>query len=310
MAKAQRIEGIECEGSAALGIKLALTERFDEMCTFRRAALDWKDPEGVHSMRVASRRLRSALRDFTPYVNKRGFNPVLRQMKSVADALGEVRDQDVAILELETLASHTQAKVSSALLALIETRKELRHAARAKLKSTLSKDQLKQLKTDFEAAVARVTVSRGHNGADITYIHMAGTIIRDRLNELVSRSDSLYAPLDVEPLHEMRIAVKRLRYAIELFQGCLSHVMPFVKNLANLQSALGSVHDCDVWIESFGKHTIEAKKLEQQEQVESFVWLLNHFAEVRNKHLSESLTRWGEWESEKLSSKLRDSLNP
>ena len=80
---------------------MVLATRFQEMQGFHDAALDFSDPEGVHSMRVASRRLRSALRDFMPYIRRRDLTSLLKQTKSIAAALGEVRDQDVAIEALE-----------------------------------------------------------------------------------------------------------------------------------------------------------------------------------------------------------------
>src|ERR1044071_902153 len=119
MAKAKRIRGMKCHGPAAVGIKQVLVTRFAELQSFHDAALDWSDPEGVHSMRVASRRLRSALRDFMPYVRKRGLTSVQKRLKSVADALGEVRDLDVAIMALEKLASNAPGEVSPAVKRLI-----------------------------------------------------------------------------------------------------------------------------------------------------------------------------------------------
>jgi CHAD domain-containing protein len=106
MAKAKRIKGIKCKSVASAGMKLVLVTRFEELYGFHEAALDWSDPEGVHSMRVASRRLRSALRDFTPYLRKRALSGVLKELKDIADALGEVRDQDVAIMALERIVNH------------------------------------------------------------------------------------------------------------------------------------------------------------------------------------------------------------
>src|SRR3982750_3899622 len=120
MAKAKRIKGIDCNREAAAGMKLVLVTRFGELYEFREAALDWTDPEGVHSMRVASRRLRSALRDFMPYLRKRPLASVLKQLRGLADALGEVRDQDVAIQALEEIASHAPADMSPRLTQFIE----------------------------------------------------------------------------------------------------------------------------------------------------------------------------------------------
>ena len=123
------------------------------MVALRKAALDWSDPEGVHSMRVASRRLRSVLRDFAPYLRKRGLTASVKEIKSIADALGEVRDQDVAITALEKTATQARAEVSAALKEFIVSRMETRDQARQKLKSILRGSQLKQLEADFTAAV-------------------------------------------------------------------------------------------------------------------------------------------------------------
>src|SRR5829696_8612819 len=101
MAKAKRIRGLRSDMPATAGIRLVLISRLGEMQGWRDAALDWTDPEGVHSMRVASRRLRSILRDVTPYVHKRRLSGATKQLKKIAGALGEVRDHDVALIALE-----------------------------------------------------------------------------------------------------------------------------------------------------------------------------------------------------------------
>src|SRR6267142_4130494 len=103
MAKPRRIKGIDCNAAATIGVRLVLIKRFEEMSKFRSAALNWEDSEGVHSMRVASRRLRSALRDFMLYLRRRGLTSQLDHIKRIASTLGAVRDQDVAISALEGL---------------------------------------------------------------------------------------------------------------------------------------------------------------------------------------------------------------
>src|SRR5262245_18557659 len=106
MEEAKRVRGINCDAAAAAGIKLVLVTRFKELYEFHEAALNWTDPEGVQSMRVASRRLRSALRDFMSYLRNRGLTSIQKELRRLADALGEVRDQDVAIMALEKIATH------------------------------------------------------------------------------------------------------------------------------------------------------------------------------------------------------------
>jgi CHAD domain-containing protein len=314
MAKARKIKGIDCNGAAGDGIKLVLEGRFSEMSKLRDAALNWKDPEGVHSMRVASRRLRSALRDFTPYLRKRGLTPSLRQIKQIADALGDVRDQDVAIDALEKLKSAAPHGVSVVIGELISIREVARNKARQELKAAIGKAHLKQLTRTFAEAVdaaAKPKAQRGQAQSGPTYVEMARSIILDRLKELEKLSNSLYRPLKVEPLHDMRIAAKRLRYAIELFRECWGDdIAPFATEAARLQTSLGDLHDCDAWIESFGQHILESKKKNEQNQNDEFSWLLNYFIHCRNGNFDDAFDIWREWEGRGMSDMLRQVLSP
>ncbi|HEV8428065.1 MAG TPA: CHAD domain-containing protein [Pyrinomonadaceae bacterium] len=313
MAKAKRIKGIECNSEAPAGMKLVLVTRFGELSDFRNAALDWTDPEGVHSMRVASRRLRSALRDFMPYLRKRRLASVLKPLRDIADALGEVRDQDVAIMALEKLQTHVAVEVSSLLQQLIDARKEIRDEARKELETMLEDSQLKQLELSFIAGVDEATTeatARTPSPLLISFRKMSRAIILDRLKELEKLSNGLFRPFEVEDLHDMRIAAKRLRYAIELFQQCWGRSMAtYAKRTARLQTALGDVHDCDVWIESFGTEINGARKQKQDENLKAFVWLLSHFVKLRTKHVRKAFELWRDWEAQDTSGKLRTLLN-
>lgn len=265
-------------------------------------------------MRVASRRLRSATTDFMPYLNKRGLNSSLKSIRSIADALGEVRDQDVAIMALEKLSSESPEEVGATLQELIDARKKVRRKARHELKQIMVRPELKELRSDFEEVVTTATSktlrsSSKRAKSNLSYVGVARAIIRDRLSDFEKHSDNLYLPLEAEPLHEMRIAAKRLRYAIELFDNCLSSaVVPFAKHASRLQSELGKIHDCDVWIRSFGKQIAASKKLNHREQSETFVWLFGHFIELRNTHFREAFSCWNEWDREGFSDQLKEAL--
>src|SRR5467141_2521044 len=98
VAKRKRTAKVNCHGDAGKAIQLVLSARMEKMCKLRSRALNWSDPEGVHDMRVASRRLRSALADFKPYL-RRGSLPLTR-LKEIARSLGAVRDEDVVLAAL------------------------------------------------------------------------------------------------------------------------------------------------------------------------------------------------------------------
>jgi CHAD domain-containing protein len=311
MAKPKKIRGFDCSAPAVQGMRLAFTTRFNEMLEWRQEALDWSDPEGVHSMRVASRRLRSLLRDSLPYLPKRSFASVLKQFKRLADALGEVRDQDVAIHVLEEIEKKAPGEHQAALKQFIDKRKELRERHRSELKALLAKSELKRLESDFAGAIDEATAERKRKRVTPppAFSMVAQEIIRDRLKEVEKRSDALFRPLDVNALHQLRIATKRLRYAIELLAPCFpGSISAHAKRAARIQTALGDLHDCDSWILSIGDEMGAAKKAGATDQLAAFAWLLNHFVKLRTKHVQHAFARWHEWEAHDTSGKLRALL--
>lgn len=86
------IQGLTFREAAARMVAVRTEEVFEH---FPRA-LDMDDPEGVHDTRVATRRLRAVLEICAPCFPKRPHRKLLREVKALADVLGERRDPDVA----------------------------------------------------------------------------------------------------------------------------------------------------------------------------------------------------------------------
>src|ERR1700742_1006574 len=94
MAKAAEIE-VAPEEPYALAAARIVRVRADELFAQAEGVLDTEDIERVHDMRVASRRLRAVLEVFAPCFPRGPYKGVLRDVKRIADALGERRDPDV-----------------------------------------------------------------------------------------------------------------------------------------------------------------------------------------------------------------------
>lgn len=324
MAKAKELVGIECDGPATEAVPLVLGPRLEEMCNLRKAALDFRDPEGVHDMRVASRRVRSALRDFAPHLRKTKIAPSIKQLKEIADKLGVVRDYDVAIIALEKLQKNAKAEISSGLQRIIDDQKEKLDPARKVLVQALNYQHLSQLKRNFRDGIQDAVVNRAPKKpsapgvtvkTDPSYKAYARSTLLKRLKELEALSLSLYEPQKVKPLHEMRIAAKRLRYAMELFAACWGDQLEvFSRQVVQMQSSLGELHDCDLWIEHFGRRLSRLKKKASSERETSederdaMIWLLSHFARLRTKHFRAALARWCEWEEKDFCNRLTATL--
>jgi CHAD domain-containing protein len=342
MAKAKEIEGLDCGAGAARGMWLVLSTRLEEMCEFRGAVLGPEGEEGVHDMRVASRRLRSVLRDFRPHLRAgRRLEAAREELKRLAAALGEVRDEDVAIRALEKLKAEAPESVARGLELFAEERRRRREAGQAELARELEEGAFESFRRRvahaFEKAAEprRVKKEKGHHedaGDDEgrsgkvagrgsgeagwrSFEELGREIIARSWEELRSRGPDIYRPLRSRRLHKLRIRAKRLRYALELFAACRGEALrELAHELARLQTALGDLHDCDGWVEECGKYLSErngdtsADDAALSARREAAFWLLGHFSAKRARHYVEALEIWRGWEGEDFGARLADSL--
>jgi CHAD domain-containing protein len=103
MAKARDIPGLHAQMPFAQAAAATVAVRAEELFEQSENVLDMGDIERVHDMRVASRRLRAVLEIYAPCFPARDFNPLLREVKALADALGARRDPDVLLDQLAKL---------------------------------------------------------------------------------------------------------------------------------------------------------------------------------------------------------------
>ncbi|HYO90972.1 MAG TPA: CHAD domain-containing protein, partial [Pyrinomonadaceae bacterium] len=153
--------------------------------------------------------------------------------------------------------------------------------------------------------------------AGLTFKEMGREVILSQYGELHDLSRSLFSPFDVEPLHDMRIAAKRLRYSLEHFSPSFGEELrELAKEIAALQSSLGELHDCDVWIDDLGKRLKARERAalsnsatsEQVAEEASDFWLLQHFVKERTEHYDDALARWTEWKATGFYTKLNEYL--
>src|SRR2546423_786557 len=120
MAKARAIDGLAAEEPYADAAAKIVAVRAREVADHSRDVLDVNDIERVHDMRVATRRLRAALEIFEPCFPAEPLDEVLREVKAIADALGERRDADVTIATLEEFRASLAAPDRPGAASLVE----------------------------------------------------------------------------------------------------------------------------------------------------------------------------------------------
>jgi len=104
VAKASDIPGLTADLPFDAAAARTVEVRARELFAASGDVLDTRDIERVHDMRVATRRLRAAMEIFDVCFPKKEHRATLKEVKDLADTLGERRDPDVHIEELERIA--------------------------------------------------------------------------------------------------------------------------------------------------------------------------------------------------------------
>ncbi len=210
-----------------------------------------EDPEGVHDMRVAIRRLRGALEPAAPFYPPKAYQRALRRVKALARALGAVRDADVHLIalrqRLDTAAPDERAGIVGLLDAIVADRA----GSRADLDPVL--DRWEPPHGDHLVEVRDLLAkARGRKQKDRTRDSVAAVALRTlsgRLQELGEAVGILTDADrgDAEAFHAVRITAKRLRYTLELFSPILGpDIDALLDEFKTLQDLLGELHDRDV----------------------------------------------------------------
>lgn len=156
MAKASEVQGLAPEDELRAAAVKILWTRFEDMWAYRDAVVEDADADVVHDMRVASRRLRTAMQTFRPCFPRKSYKEHYRRVTGLADALGRVRDRDVQIEELKADVKRLPEDQRSGVSVLVETLRAERTSARANLRSLLSDLEASAYDREFLSYLARV----------------------------------------------------------------------------------------------------------------------------------------------------------
>ncbi len=110
-----------------------LRERFEAMMRHEQGTRAGEDPEALHDMRVASRRLRAAVEAFSVCYRGKEWARVVRQTKELTGALGAARDSDVLIGWIEAYARSVPPDELPAIEVFAEKLRAERETHRAEL---------------------------------------------------------------------------------------------------------------------------------------------------------------------------------
>ena len=153
MAKARQIPDLDAGDAFRVAAAKVVGVRAEELWEHASGVLDVDDIERVHDMRVATRRLRAVLEIFAPCFPRRAHKEVLRDVKRLADALGERRDPDVQIAALEGYGEAAPASDRPGVGMLVERLRERQAGANAALAEELAEVERSDLRGRLRALV-------------------------------------------------------------------------------------------------------------------------------------------------------------
>ncbi len=213
------------------------------------------DVEPVHQMRVAVRRLRSALSIFRRAAPESAIGGLTEDIKALAALLGEARDWDVFLGETGAavqLAFPQDRRISGMIAAAARQRA----AAYQKLGAYLASAEwhslalsLALLPTTRPWATRQAEATRQADAPDTDILtapaaSYAAQALQRAYKHMLAAGDDL-STLPAEALHDVRKRAKKFRYSIEFFTPLFpaKAVRQFVERLVDLQAALGTLND-------------------------------------------------------------------
>ncbi len=204
-----------------------------------------EDPEEVHAMRVATRRMRAAMRVFGGAYDRRVTRAHLDDLRLLGGRLGVVRDLDVWLGLLADDARRRSKRDRAGLRVLAAAWEADRAARHADLAAVIASPWFADVATGLAAfvetpgAAARVVAPRTPN------------LVRDRVPSVlwgdyqaVSAYGAELELVDIVALHQLRIEAKWLRYTLEFVREPLGPpATDLIRRVVILQDQLGEIHD-------------------------------------------------------------------
>ena len=213
-----------------------------------------EDIEELHHMRVATRRMRAAMRVFEDYFDPAAIKPFVKALRRTGRALGAVRDLDVFRFKTQLYLEQLPPERQGELEPLLAAWQVERDAARAQMLAELNGDVYTGFKEQFDvflqtpgAGALPVVASEGEPLPNRVR-HIAPMTLYQHLAEVRAFDEWIVRPdTPLVRFHQLRIAFKGLRYTLEFFQEVLgTEAKSVIEDIKVMQDHLGDLQDAVV----------------------------------------------------------------
>jgi triphosphatase len=247
--KAARLQ-LAKDATVDAAITAIFAECFEHWTFNEAAALHGLDPEGVHQMRVALRRMRSALSDFKQVIPAAQVAWLKRETEWLIENLGPARDWDIFLIEL--LKPVEMARPGDTGLAELRTAAEAEQAnGYEKLRIALGSRRYSVLLRRMHEWLRAGQWREGRNERRKSLNRPVQKLARQLLEKRHKRALKIgrsFEKLSVQERHRLRIALKKLRYTAEFCRSLFrkKHEKEYLHALAEVQNGLGLINDIAV----------------------------------------------------------------
>lgn len=220
----------------------------DHWVANQEGAIASDDPENIHQLRVALRRLRSALPQFRPAIPHVSSVALAGELKWLAGSLGPARNWDVFLTEtLPPLLA--QFPSDEKLERLRQHAERSRELARGEAGLALRSHRYERLLLDLATWLTNQSWILDADSDNQSWLNRPVTDLArrvfNRYHKLLHRHGPALMTMPIEERHEVRILVKKLRYAVDFFATLFpaKHSRPYMQALSSLQAELGALND-------------------------------------------------------------------
>ena len=203
------------------------------------------DTEFVHQARVATRRMRSALRLFRGAAPESPAAYLEGELKWLGGALGEVRDLDVFLLNLSRFRGQIERFPAGRKRTFENWIERHRRAPLKALGQALESPRYRHFERRILQLLERPLPSRPRAPRAMKPLgEVAPLIITEKFDAVIAQGRAVLAKPKLKQFHRLRIQMKRLRYACEFmgpaYDGALD---PFIDRTVEIQDCLGELQD-------------------------------------------------------------------
>jgi inorganic triphosphatase YgiF len=243
---------LERDATVDTALEAILRDCLRHWITNEAAAVDGSDPEAIHQLRVAIRRLRSVFSVFGKVISARDLAWLKPEAKRIVTSLGPARDWDVFLGGL--LGPVQAARPDDPDLTLLrhaaeDARTEGYATARAAIRDPAYTSFVLRFAEWIETRGWRHDEERcdGESQFERPAVQLADQLLAHRERKALKRGHE-FEDLAPPARHELRIALKKLRYTAEFFQSLYSRKRTgkYIEALKHLQDSLGHLNDVAV----------------------------------------------------------------